>query len=37
MELTLILLSALTWGLSFVFTIYAAYNLIVALLGLKSR
>ena len=37
MELTLILLSALTWGLSFVFTIYAAYNLIVALLGLKRR
>ena len=33
MRFTLSLLAALAWGFSFVFTIYAAYNLLVALAG----
>lgn len=37
MKMMLLILSALTWGLSFVFTLYATYNLVLALAGLKKR
>ncbi len=37
MKMILLILSALTWGLSFVFTLYATYNLILALAGFKKR
>ena len=37
MKILLAMLSTLAWGLSFFFTIYATYNLIVALAGFKRR
>ncbi|MGI5893401.1 MAG: glycosyltransferase family 2 protein [Candidatus Merdivicinus sp.] len=37
MKMMLSLLAAMAWGFSFVFTLYAGYNLLVALAGLKKE
>ena len=37
MKLMLSFLAAVAWGCSFVFTLYAAYNLIIALFGLRRQ